>query len=104
VRVIDGDTFVADVDLGFHVTRRETFRVRGIDTPETRGATRHAGDAARAFAASWCSEAGHSVTLRSVKQEKFGRYLADVWNHTGSSLANALISAGHAVPYHGGAR
>ena len=37
-RVIDGDTFVADVDLGFKVWMRNvTFRLYGVNTPEVRG-------------------------------------------------------------------
>lgn len=34
VRVVDGDTIVCDIDLDFHVTMRETFRLAGINTPE----------------------------------------------------------------------
>ena len=40
VRVIDGDTVVADIDLGFNVWRRdERLRLFGIDTPERKKAT-----------------------------------------------------------------
>lgn len=35
-RVIDGDTFEAEVDLGFNTRQDHTFRLYGIDTPETR--------------------------------------------------------------------
>ena len=34
VRVIDGDTVEADIDLGFYVTTRVKLRLDGIDTPE----------------------------------------------------------------------
>ncbi len=38
-RVIDGDTFEADIDLGFGVwIRKQKFWLYGVDTPETRGA------------------------------------------------------------------
>lgn len=37
VRVVDGDTVVVDIDLGFHTWLREQFvRLYGIDTPELR--------------------------------------------------------------------
>ena len=36
VRVVDGDTVDLDIDLGFHITVRERFRLAGIDTPELR--------------------------------------------------------------------
>ena len=48
VRVIDGDTVDLDVDLGFHLTIRERFRLEGIDTPEIRGGTDETKAAARA--------------------------------------------------------
>jgi endonuclease YncB( thermonuclease family) len=34
VRVIDGDTFVADVDLGFHLHARMSCRLAGLNAPE----------------------------------------------------------------------
>lgn len=34
VRVIDGDTFIAEIDLGFRVYTRKSVRLRGVDTPE----------------------------------------------------------------------
>ena len=34
IEVIDGDTFVGEVDLGFDVWITRHFRVYGIDTPE----------------------------------------------------------------------
>ena len=34
IRVIDGDTFDALVDLGFHVITTQRFRMLGIDAPE----------------------------------------------------------------------
>ena len=34
-RVIDGDTIVADIDLGFDVAlKKQNFRLYGINTPE----------------------------------------------------------------------
>ena len=33
-RIIDGDTFILDVDLGFHVHTHVTVRLRDIDCPE----------------------------------------------------------------------
>ena len=35
-RVVDGDTFIIDVDLGFEVFTRITFRLLNLDTFETR--------------------------------------------------------------------
>ena len=37
VRVIDGDTAVLEVNLGFNIRFTETFRLLGINAPEKRG-------------------------------------------------------------------
>lgn len=104
VRVIDGDTFVADVDLGFHVTMTEAFRLSGVDTPEIHGDTAEAGFAARVFVVQWITDRGGKVWLRSIKTEKFGRWLAEVYDDRGESLRAAIITAGHGVAYDGGSR
>ena len=36
IRVIDGDTIDADIDLGFSISIRRRVRLEGIDAPETR--------------------------------------------------------------------
>jgi endonuclease YncB( thermonuclease family) len=45
-RVVDGDTLVVTVDLGFAVEVGQTLRLRGIDGPEL---SRQAGERAREF-------------------------------------------------------
>ncbi len=35
IRVVDGDTYDIEIDLGFNTRRTERFRLSGIDTPET---------------------------------------------------------------------
>ena len=39
IRVVDGDTIDAEIDLGFKIFIKERIRFAGIDTPESR--TRH---------------------------------------------------------------
>lgn len=36
IRIVDGDTIEAMVDLGFFTWKKVTIRLYGIDTPETR--------------------------------------------------------------------
>ena len=36
LRVIDGDTIDAEIDLGYHVKIKKRIRLHGIDTPEIR--------------------------------------------------------------------
>jgi micrococcal nuclease len=76
VRVVDGDTVVLDVDLGFNTTLRETFRLAGINAPESRGPERIEGKAAAAHLIGLlCNE---SLTIDTLKDSKgkYGRYLA----------------------------
>jgi micrococcal nuclease len=107
--VVDGDTLDLSVDLGFGVFKLDRFRLNRINTPEVRGA-----DAARGKAASRRVEAlapvGSTVMIRTIKdsQEKYGRYLAEVFIeqpgvHT-LNLNDALVAEGLAVAYSGGKR
>ena len=83
-RVVDGDTFHADVELGFDVSIKEVFRLYGIDTPETyrprneleREHGKQATDAVKA----WME--GDNVVIQTYKDRggKYGRMLADVWH------------------------
>lgn len=102
LRVIDGDTVEAEIDLGFRVSLRATLRLAGIDTPELRGPTREAGRAATDYLELLLSKlAGpeRQVTVRTQKDRtgKYGRYLADLVVG-GRSLNEALVLAGHARP------
>ena len=84
VRVIDGDTVVLDIHLGFHVTVRESCRLRGIDAPEIRGEERPEGLESKQFL-EWLVEAFDKKEDEFVchthkdRQGKYGRYLVDLW-------------------------
>lgn len=104
IQVIDGDTLKLDVDLGFSVHRHETVRLYGINCPEK---NTEAGKAAIAYAANWLVSSGNRVMVYTIKdkREKYGRMLAVIYHDPGAkSLNDALIHAGHAVPYDGGKR
>lgn len=97
VRVIDGDTFVCDVDLGFYVRARMSCRLAGINTPEARDP---GGRDAAALLGVLLADA--PVTVRSVKADKYaGRFDADVTNGRGVDVAGALVGAGMAVRWDG---
>jgi endonuclease YncB( thermonuclease family) len=93
--------------------------VVGIDTPELRGESRPRGLAAREYVEQWLQgHAGyntntrtwagqqiHYFMVRTVKdnttstddRDSFGRYLGDVRDQAGNSLARELLDTGHAV-------
>jgi micrococcal nuclease len=102
--VVDGDTVDADVDLGFFVTmKNQRLRLVGIDTPETKGPTRPAGEEASEFLRSMID--GETVLLRTIKDkdgddrdDSFGRWLVTIYID-GVNVNAAMIDNGHAVPY-----
>lgn len=83
--VYDGDTFRADLSLGFGLLDRgskgkgRAFRLMGIDTPEVRGSDKELGIVVRDYLREIMSE-GTDVIITSVKDTsgKYGRYLAYV--------------------------
>lgn len=121
VSVYDGDTFHADVDLGFYTwLHKQPFRMFGINTPEMtaadpliRAKAVAARDALRGMIL------GQKVRIQSHKdaREKYGRWLGDVFipappadnsvnvlipAPTGDGWVNvnqALVQQGHAVVY-----
>lgn len=101
IRIVDGDTLHLKVDLGFDVTRSDSFRLYGINAPEM---STPEGKAARAWLVEILKD--HPtivVTTHKDDREKYGRYLGTLW--LGSQNVNeAMVAVGHAVPYSGGAR
>ena len=96
-RWIDGDTVVLDVDLGFYTTVRQTFRLAGIDAPELRSKDpdeRVAALAALEFCKRECPVLS-TVTVKSKKTGKYGRWLAEVYTGV-DCLNDRLVEAGHA--------
>lgn len=110
LRVIDGDTIDADIDLGFNIwLRKRRIRLRGIDCPETR--TRDKIEKQYGFAAleylKQLVTSTETVTLQSYGEGKFGRILGDLFVDEIAGLSvnwsinREMIIAHHAVDYHG---
>jgi micrococcal nuclease len=107
LRVIDGDTFTARIDLEPFVQGAiETHvRIAGIDAPELRGETKQAGQAAKAWLEARLKGLSY-VLLFTHGRDSFGRLLADVsvgGADLGVSLGPDMIAAGVAAPYRRGA-
>lgn len=102
VRVIDGDTVVADVDLGFRTWRRgEHLRLEGIDAPE-RG-TAAGRRATEALRQRFEGRKVHICTVKAKRSDKeatgsFGRYLA-VIHAGGENINHWMLDTGHAVRF-----
>ena len=114
LKVIDGYTIDAEIDLGFDVKIKKRIRFMGINTPESR--TRDLEEKARGLAAKdrvkQLLDGCTNITLCSHGVGKFGRCLGEIMldmvdgqeKLTLESLNRLLINEGHAVEYHGGKR
>ena len=110
-RVIDGDTLIARVDLGFRTWITQTFRLRGIDAPEMTCASGRKSKAEVKARLEPCA----CLVIKTYKQEKYGRFLADVFYlpartadrervlSEGVFLNQELLNEGFATPYCGDA-
>lgn len=104
--VLDGDTVRVDIDLGLSTWQRDIpLRLYGINAPETRGASRVAGRAAKEYLRTLLYP-GQEITVKTYKaKEKYGRYLAEIWVvQTGLHVNADMVRAGHATEYFGGPR
>lgn len=99
MRLRDGDTFLADLDLGWNNwmkapakgTGYGVIRVLGLYCPEMR---EPGGPEALAFALMLIPP-GTVVTLESTALDSFGRSLAKVTLPDGTDFATTMIAAGH---------
>ena len=105
-RVIDGDSIVLDIDLGFDIwMNNQSIRIYGIDTPEIR--TKDLDEKSRGLIAKKRVDdllpVGDVVTINTHKDKggKFGRILAKITNIDGVDVGAALIEEHLAVPYYG---
>jgi micrococcal nuclease len=90
IRVVDGDTVDLIVDLGFDTSRKERFRLYGIDAPELRT---EAGKEAKAWLMSVLQPLGfiyvQTIQLSTkAKRDKYGRFLAVLYSDLGNLRAN----------------
>ena len=99
-RVIDGDTTEMTVDLGFGMSLNDKFRLYGIDTPEKKQVgNKEATEYLRGMIE------GKPVTIEYMKQDKYGRRLANIFVVQDGKIVNvnqSMIQNGHAKSYFGG--
>ena len=104
VRVIDGDSILVDIDLGFGLwIHGESIRLFGVDCPECRSRDKDekaAGLAAKNFVEETL-HVGGTYKLTTKEKSKFGRYLGVIMLSDKTSVNAALVTEHLAVPYHG---
>ena len=103
LKVVDGDTIDAHMDLGLEIGIRTRLRLAELDAPER---NTEAGKMAHL----WLSDrlpVGLGVVVRTEKdrREKFGRYLAHVTVPGQTVTVNTMmLEMAMAKPYNGGKR
>jgi micrococcal nuclease len=105
VRVIDGDTVVLDIDLGFKIHHISPCRLAGINAPEMNSKdekVRAAAVQSKEFLSGLLLE-GMEVIIISKKLDKYGRPVVDFLQiqNEYKFLNYLMIDAGHAVIYKG---
>jgi len=115
IRVVDGDTIDAEIDLGFDVKIKKRIRLAGINAPESRTRNKvekKLGLAAKERLIEIMEGAADCFELESQELGKYGRVLGKLHINklsgkdtlTQVCVNDLLVKEGHAVEYDGGKR
>lgn len=97
IRVLDGDTFEAEVDLGFKIWAKDKFRIFGYSAPEIHGEEKRFGLIAKAKLEEYF-KIGEIYIVNTIKPDKYGRWLASFPDRT---FVLNLIKQGYGMPWDG---
>lgn len=100
IKVYDGDTITLEVDLGFQFKFTNSFRLLRINCPEVRGETRTDGLKSRDRVRELILDKNIIIETTKDSQEKYGRYLAEVFVDINGVLTNIndlLVEEGLAI-------
>lgn len=89
IKVVDGDTFHAWVDVGFGIRKKLRIRILDIDCPE-RGFEGFS--EAKLLLENWLKGSGR-IIIRTEKTDGFGRWLSRIYNEAGE-----LFDCSHHLP------
>ena len=110
IKVVDGDTIDADIDLGFDISLTKRVRLSGVDTPESR-TTDLKEKALGLEVKEWLKHKLEGATDILIKTqlpdstEKYGRILGNLYiNNAALSLNQQMIDEGYAWTYDGGTK
>jgi len=107
LRVVDGDTIDASIDLGFDIALEKRIRLAGVDTPESR--TSDANEKKYGLESKeWLKhkvENAKNILIKTElpdSTEKYGRIIGHLFiNDQETSLNNQMITEGYAWTYKG---
>jgi micrococcal nuclease len=110
IKVVDGDTIDADIDLGFDISLSKRIRLAAVDTPESR--TADANEKKYGLESKeWLKhkvENAKNILIKTElpdSTEKYGRIIGHLFiNDQDTSLNNQMITEGYAWTYDGGTK
>ena len=105
IRIVDGDTLDAEIDIGFDVFVKKRIRLFGIDTWESRTKDleeKKKGLAAKARLKEILHKNDNKFLLQSHELGKYGRVLGSIILDDDRDACDILVEEGHAYSYHGG--
>ena len=108
IKVVDGDTIDAEIDLGFKIFIKERVRLYGIDTWESRTRDleeKKKGLAAKARLKELISDKPFVIKTHKKQKGKYGRILGEIFTDIDGMDVNVndlLFEEGHACKYYGG--
>jgi micrococcal nuclease len=98
IKIVDGDTIDAEIDLGFNVKIKERIRFAGINTPELKSKDpneRSRALKAKQFVEEWFKKYNYHCVLKTIKSEpkkgKYGRYIAYVMDPLQRECLNTIL-------------
>ena len=98
IRVVDGDTIDALIDVGFGITVNQRLRILNLDTPEkfrpSCESEKMHGEAATAFAKELLCNQSVMINTQKDKKGKYGRLLASITLNDGSDFATVMLKEG----------
>lgn len=102
INIVDGDTVDMIVDLGFGTYVKDRFRLARIDTAELNSKDQAERILAQ-DAKNWLLHVlNKEVIFKSIKKDKYGRYLAELYLlNESESLNQQLLDLGLAKLYQG---
>ena len=107
-RVLDGDTVEVEIEsVQVEGLRKQTIRIEGVDTPETRTTDafeKACGGWAKEQVIEFVSEDGQYVLITEFEDGGFSRILGDIRSPSGVLLSAFLLDEWLAVEYQGGTR
>lgn len=105
IRIVDGDTVDAEIDLGFGVYMKQRVRLYGINTPDSRSKDLNEREKGLASKSRLSEIITKEFVIETIlnKRGKFGRILGNILveqeDGTMLDVNKLLVSEGHAVEY-----